>query len=695
MRRLLILVAGTLIGLAALVGVVYALTPIPDSTQASATAQGSVIYYNDGKTVLAQRGVDRDPVPLRKVPKHVRNAVIAAENRGFYSDQGVSLRGSIRAVWSTITGQQVQGGSTITQQMVRNYYSGLSQERSVIRKLREILISVKVDQSKSKDWVLEQYLNTIYFGRGAHGIQAASKAYFRKDVSDLTVAEGAYLAAVIQQPSRFADPEGDDLDAAKSRWNSVIGAMTETGALTAEKAASLDFPTLRKPRAVMTLGGQRGYMWDQVHRELNRLGYDDETINQGGLKVTTTFDRKLMDVARRAVEETRPSGTSRKVRTGLAAVDPATGEVVAFYGGDDYLKNQYDNAFSAKVQAGSSFKPYALAAALEEGYGLGTIVQGDSPLMVNGTAINNSGMADYGPVDLVTATQRSINTAYVELAQKVGVNKVAEMAEDMGIPAAQVEQHKYATLPLGVADVSAVQQASAYATFAAGGVHRDAHVVRSVTDAKGETREIKVKTRRVFSERTAADATYAMTQVVRGGTGTAAALPDGRPVAGKTGTSSDAKSVWFVGYTPQLAVAVDMFHSDNKTITLPGYGEAAGGTVPAMTFRAFTGEALRGEPVKRFQSPSGADRSGGTRVNSPRPQPEHTPRPRITDEPTPDPEPTSEPPATQSPAPPPETDGPDGPQESERPRPPSPDQPDDERRETARREILENPSGDA
>src|SRR5690606_1714881 len=165
--------------------------------------QGSVIYYRDGKTVLARQGVNRKIVPLSRVPHVVRNAVIAAENRTFYQDQGISLSGMARSVWSTLTGRQLQGGSTITQQMVRNYYSGLSQERSISRKLKEIMIALKVDRSKSKDWILEQYLNTIYYGRGAYGIQAASEAYFAKDVKDLTPAEAAYLAAVIQQPSRF------------------------------------------------------------------------------------------------------------------------------------------------------------------------------------------------------------------------------------------------------------------------------------------------------------------------------------------------------------------------------------------------------------------------------------------------------------------------------------------------------------
>lgn len=593
-----------------MVAVVWVLTPIPDTTQKDATAQGSLIYYRDGKTVLARQGVNRKNVPLEKVPKVVRDAVISVENRTFYQDQGVSLPGTARAMWSTVTGNQVQGGSTITQQLVRNYYSGLSQERSATRKFKEIMISLKVDRSKSKSWVLEQYLNTIYFGRGAHGIQAAAQAYFGKDVSKLTPSQGAYLAAVIQQPSRFAAPQGADLDAAKARWQTVVDAMVQTRSLDRSEAATLTFPKLAKLKNPLSLNGQKGYMLAQVRAELNRRGLSDEDIQQGGLKITTTFDKGLMAIAERAVEETLPSDTSGKVRTGLAAVDPGTGEVVAFYGGKDYTENQYDNAFSAKVQAGSTFKPYTLAAALENGLDLNTRVNGNSPIRVASAKdpIPNSGGTSYGSsIDLVEATRNSVNTAFVDLAQKVGLKKVAKAAEAAGIPAGQIAKQKdYPTFPLGTASVSAVQQASGFATFAANGIHREAHVIRSVTDAKGHTSKFTATGVRAFSEQTAADATYAMQQVVEGGTGTAARLYD-RPVAGKTGTSDSSSSVWFVGYTPQLSTAVNMFRDDNKTVSVPGYGALFGGSLPAQVWRAFMSEAMSGRPVKDFPGSTSYD----------------------------------------------------------------------------------------
>ncbi|MEO3888046.1 transglycosylase domain-containing protein [Nonomuraea sp. B5E05] len=650
------------------------MTPIPDSTQKQATAQGSVIYYRDGKTVLARQGVDRKKVELAQVPRHVRAAVIAAENRSFYEDAGVSVKGTARAVWSTMTGQQLQGGSTITQQLVRNYYSGLSQERSVTRKFKEILIAMKVDQSKPKDWVLEQYLNTIYFGRGANGVQSAAQAYFGKDVGELSVAEGAYLASVIQQPSRFAAPKGPDLAAARARWKSVIDAMGQTGALTPQQVAAQRFPDLTAPKKPFELKGQAQYMLEQVTAELNRRGYSDEDINSGGLKIVSTFDKKLMQAAKRAVTNALPDATPEKVRTGLAAVDPATGEVVAFYGGRPAQSAYYDSAFSAKVMAGSTFKPYTLAAALDNGFDLSTRVDGNSPLQVASASkpIPNDSGRSYGQINLISATQNSVNTAFVDLGQKVGLDKVAEVAEAAGIPASQLDRHKTAaSFPLGVASVSAVQNASGFSTFANEGVHMEAHVVRSVTDAESREEVVKPASTRVVGEQAAADTTYAMQQVVKYGTGAAARLYD-RPVAGKTGTTDKSKSVWFNGFTPQLAVAVTMFRDDNATVTIPGYGTQFGGQLPAQIWRAFMTEAMEGKPVEEFPEPSdlGYGYSAPT-DDGDVPEQEDTPPVSPDDGDTSEPEITA-PPLTDDPS---ATEEPDADRQESRPDEPSDDPP--------------------
>lgn len=681
LRVLLVSIGTGIVVLAGLFAIAWALTPIPDTTQKQATAQGSVIYYRDGKSVLARQGIDRRKVELARVPKHVRDAVIAAENRSFYEDAGVSLKGTGRAVWSTVTGQQLQGGSTITQQLVRNYYSGLSQERSVTRKFKEILIAMKVDQSKSKDWVLEQYLNTIYFGRGANGVQSAARAYFGKDVEDLSVSEGAYLAAVIQQPSRFADPKGSDLVAARERWQSVINAMGQTGSLTTEQVAAQRFPELAAPKKPFELKGQAQYMLEQVTAELNRRGYTDEDINSGGLKIVTTFDKKLMQAAQRAVEDTLPDSTPKKVRTGLAAVDPATGEVIAFYGGRPSQSKYYDSAFSAKVMAGSTFKPYTLAAALNNGFDLSTRVDGNSPLRVASAsqAIPNDGDRSYGQINLVSATQNSVNTAFVDLGQKVGLDKVAATAEAAGIPAAQLDKQKEAaSFPLGVSSVSAVQNASGFSTFANKGVHVEAHVVRSVTDAEGRKEMVKPVETKVVDEQAAADTIYAMQQVVKYGTGTAARLYD-RPVAGKTGTTDDSRSVWFNGFTPQLAVAVNMFRDDNATVSIPGYGTQFGGQLPAQIWRAFMTEAMEGEPVEEFPEPSEYGWSSGYSEpdrDSDVPEQQYSPPPSQDDWDGPEPDssqpPFTDPPMTEAP----ENDGPE--EQPEQTSPPDteiPDQP--------------------
>jgi membrane peptidoglycan carboxypeptidase len=347
-------------------------------------------------------------------------------------------------------------------------------------------------------------------------------------------------------------------------------------------------------------------MLDQVAAELKQRGYTDEVINQGGLKIVSTFDKNLMAAAERAVTSVLPEDTSKKVRTGLAAVDPATGEVVAFYGGRSYTANKFDNSFSAKVQAGSTFKAYTLAAALDDGLGLDTRVNGNSPMHVASDPehpIPNSEGESYGEINLVTATQNSVNTAFVDLGQRVGLNKVVKLAESAGIPAAQLTPHKAAAvLPLGVASVSAVQNASGFAAFAAEGVHREAHVIRSITDAQGKVTKSTTKGKRAFSEQSAIDATYALTQVVNAGTGSAARLYD-RPVAGKTGTTDESAAAWFAGFTPQLAVAVDMFRDDNKPVVVGGSAQF-GGSYPAQIWHAFMTEAMAGKPVKDFPEPS-------------------------------------------------------------------------------------------
>lgn len=626
--------------------IAYLMTPIPSSAQAAAEAEPSTFFYRDGKTVIARTGTyNRRPVKLSEVPKSVRDAVISAENRSFYSDPGVSLKGSARAVWAAVSGGSTQGGSTITQQMVRNYYSGLSQKRTVSRKLKEIMIALKVGREKDKDWILQQYLNTIYYGRDAYGIEAAAKAYYNKDVGGLTTAEGAYLAAAIQVPTYAADLSDPNARAyMQFRWKYVVDGMVRAGNLSAQQAAAMTFPAPGRQKQKSIFAGDKGYMVHQAKVELRRLGYTDNQINMGGLRIRTTFDKDLMAAARRAVENNMPQGVSKKVMAGLVSVDPRTGEINAFYGGRDYLEREFDSAFDATVQAGSGFKPYVLAAALKDGMSLDDYVDGSSPQTFAGQPIQNNDDENFGEVNLVTATEHSINTAYMNIGKKVGNDKVISLAENLGIPAAQLEPHRdAATLPLGVADVSVEQQAAAYAAFASEGVYHAPHVIKSVTDRNGDSREITVPGRHVFSVTVARDATYAMQKVIDAGTGINASLPD-RSAAGKTGTTSDGKQIWFNGFIPQLAASVAIFRSDNKPLQIPGYS-AYGGDLPARIWRSYLIEADRDMPVREFGDPSvdfGGDVPPSASVPA-QPRPHPTPgRPSIS-VPPPTSEPTHEP----------------------------------------------------
>ncbi|MBC6460201.1 transglycosylase domain-containing protein, partial [Actinomadura sp. HBU206391] len=638
--------------------IAYLLTPIP-SAQSGAKAEGSVFYYADGKTVIAKQGTNRVVVPLSAVPEAVRAAVISAENRSFYNDPGVSLTSTTRALWSTVSGEQVQGGSTITQQMVRNYYSGLSQERTVFRKLKEIMVALKVGREKDKDWILQQYLNTIYFGRNAYGIQAAAKAYYNTDVKSLTPEQGAYLAAAIQLPSYFADPYGDKRAPAEQRWRYVIDGMVRLGAVKASDAATMKFPVPPEQKHTDVLKGQVGYMMDIAKKELESRGYAEDEINRGGLKIVTTFDKKLMDAAASAVNSNLPEETSNKVLTGLVSINSANGEVQAFYGGRDYLKRQLDSSFGAYAQAGSGFKPYVLAAALDDGLGLDSTVDGSSPQTFNNVSLENNNNTSYGTVDLVTATQQSINTAYINLGQEVGLNKVTAMAEKLGIPKRQLTANSAntsPTFPLGTVSVSPVQQASAYATFAAEGVHHKPHVIKSIARPGSKPEKITDKGVQAFDKDVARDATYAMTKVVEGGTGTAAQLYD-REVAGKTGTTDEGRAIWFNGFIPQMATSVGIFRTDNKPLEIPGYS-IYGGVLPAQIWRSYMAEATQNMPVERFAGPTVSNRP-------PRDSGPDTTRPSTTAVPTPtaplEPEPSEEP------ADPEPTEEPDNPDQSPEP----------------------------
>ncbi|MEO8749853.1 MAG: transglycosylase domain-containing protein, partial [Allobranchiibius sp.] len=374
-----------LIGMAALV-VVYLRTSIPQPGQ-DAEKQVAIVYYNDGKTEMGRIGpVNRQSVPLSKVPKKVQYAFLSAEDRNFYDNKGVSPSGIVRAAWADASGGAQQGGSTITQQYVKNYF--LTQDRTVSRKVKEIMISIKIDRKYSKDQILADYLNTIYFGRNAYGIQAASQAYFGVDSDKLTVAQGGFLASVINAPAYFDPATGSGAaNRARARMTYVFDGMVKKGWLTQAESSALTFPTFKTPKPANSRTGSTGFLVAAVETELTKkLKLSEQDIGRSGLRITTTIDKSDQAAAVQAVKNNVDNSgktAKNKVNAGLVAMKP-DGAVVAMYGGADYQKSQFNAATNATAPAGSSFKVFTLTAAQREGLSLNSTVSGANYLKLPG-----------------------------------------------------------------------------------------------------------------------------------------------------------------------------------------------------------------------------------------------------------------------------------------------------------------------
>jgi len=606
------------------IGVAYAMTPIPNPNEVTGY-QASIIYWSDGETELYKyTDYDREPVSLDEVPLHVQQAVLAAEDRSFYEHGGFDPIGIARATVNQLQGG-VGGGSTITQQFVKNYY--LSPERTLKRKVKELFISIKIDQRMSKEQVLESYLNTVFWGRGnVLGIQSASKAYFGKPVKDLSVEEGAALAALIQSPNRH-DPTLGETNAAnfESRWRWVLNGMVEMGSIDQATADAAQMPEVLPQQSGNSLGGPNGYLVDLVEQELYDSGLTEQEIKTGGLRIFTTFDKDKQQAAIEAVEQEFPRGEDgefwKDLHVGLAAVRPGTGEVVAAYGGHDYVERPGVNDALSALQPGSTMKPFGVVAALEEGISLESRFQGDSPIederLGEDDTVENQGDRDYGEVDLVRATERSINTAFIDMTLQLGYEPMQDAMVRAGIPAESLgfdsdqPNPEYRSL-IGISLASPIEVSNAYATLAAQGRHADWHSVKRVTAPTGAVlHEPESEPEQVFDEDIVSDVTYALTQAVEAEDGTAYAARDlGRPAAGKTGTHEEVTS-WFAGYTPQLAGSVMFYHDTGGTDTsLKGIVEGEpdepfpGGKVPARTWTAFMKAALADEEVLPFPPPA-------------------------------------------------------------------------------------------
>ncbi|MBA4861140.1 penicillin-binding protein [Streptomyces sp. PSKA54] len=622
-----------LLGMGAFV-VLYMVVDVPKGN-ADAQKQSNIYKYSDGSVLVRTGTVNREIVELADVPKEVQRTFVAAENKSFYRDAGVDFKGTARGLINTLSGKGKQGGSTITQQYVKNYY--LSQDQTVTRKLKELVISLKVDQQYSKGDILAGYINTSYYGRGAYGIQAAAQAYYGVDASELNVAQGAYLAALLQAPSQYdwADASDEGRKLVKARWKYVLNNMVEEGWLDASQAQDLKFPVPDAPKAAPGLEGQTGYLVKAADEALERQLVSQGTaadmdeakavVDAGGWTVTLNIDekkQKLLEKAVKAKLTSRLDPEKRKVdanvQAGAASVDPKTGKVLALYGGQDYTKHYLNNATRRDYQVASTFKPLILAAALENGsetqdgrpITASTVYDGTSerPVVDDGRKVGfappNEDDVNYGDVSVQTAMNKSINSVFAQMGVDVGMDEVMKTAGELGMDVDGLQSVPAQTL--GSMGASPLEMAGVYATLDNHGKKVTPAIVKS---AEHKDREVDFPDpvgEQVISREAADSVTSVLTGVVDDGTARLSVreAPNrgGQQVAGKTGTSDNNKSAWFTGYTPKLVTSVGLFGegavgtaNESKQVTLKGAaggGRVNGGGFPAEIWAAYTFGAM-------------------------------------------------------------------------------------------------------
>ncbi|MDQ0372600.1 transglycosylase domain-containing protein [Cellulomonas humilata] len=582
----------------------YASTTIPDQAD-DTKAQTTTVYYannpdgSPGEVMGTFAAQKRTLVDYATLPEYVGQSVAAAEDKTFFTNNsGVSITGMGRALLNNLRGGATQGGSTLTQQYVERYYVNKT-TTDYVGKFKETLLAIKIAKVESKSEIMERYLNTIYFGRDSYGIQAAAQAYFGVDAAALTREQAALLAGIIPSPNNW-DP-AESPEKAEQRWNIVLDSMEEEGWLTAAERAPMVFPPTIAYQRADTMGGTSGYLLDMVLDELRDepLAFSDDEIRRRGLTVVTTIQKPLQDAAVAQVDAFR-AGTlpsqdgavpDPRTRISLSSVDPKDGAIVSLYGGADFITDQRNTVTYDNVQPGSTFKPFTLIAALEQGVGLTTKFNGRTPQEFGDWKVNNFSNGQYGDIDLVQATADSVNTVYAQLNLQVGPETTAKVAERAGLPA-PVDTNRANVL--GTADVQPIDVAGAYATIASGGMRVDPYIVRTVSYDDGKIAyEHKDPTERAFAADVMADTTFAMTQVVEKGSGKTWIKPLARPIAGKTGTSQDNKSAWFVGFTPNIVTEVSLSQMDELGTTQESISQigkvknVTGGTWPAFLWQSY------------------------------------------------------------------------------------------------------------
>ncbi|WP_418969567.1 transglycosylase domain-containing protein [Alloscardovia omnicolens] len=600
-----------MLGVAGL-GVAYAMIKIP-SPESIALNQKTTVYYNDATTQIGSfQEQNRQIIECSALPDYVGNAVVASENRTFWTDSGIDFKGIGRALFNNITTGSRQGGSTITQQYAERYYLG--DTKSYVGKLKEALLALKIAQTQDKSTVLCGYLNTIYWGRGAYGIQAAAQAYFGKDAKDLTVEQAAMLAGIIPAPSLW-DPAVDQTAATK-RFNRVIKIMKTDGYITSEQASAAAFPETIENTNTDQYAGDKGYLLTMVKNELIGTGkFTEDQIMTGGYSIVTTIDKDKQATMQNTVngDSTLPA----TIEVGGMSADVDTGEILAVYGGRDYNTKQLNNATQAIYQAGSTMKVFTLLGAIQQGVNLNTIFNGNSPQSFPGIAqpVANYGNRSYGYISLTQALAHSVNTVFMHLNEKVTPQKTAQIAQEAGITSSIQTDSLYNTLGIDAVHMSEMVQA--YQTIAHDGVRNTLHIVRSVTSASDGNTMYAANTtgKQVFDSNTTAVATQALRAVVTSGTGTPA-LSVGKTLAGKSGTANDSTALSFVGFSRHVVTGFAIWNpsDDGKTNeAVPSFGAYREGTgYPTHLFADYMKQALAGVADEAFPTAKTQGAVGGS-----------------------------------------------------------------------------------
>lgn len=575
-------------------------------------ASSQIYDINGNEIANVHAAENRVPVKLDKIPKDLQNAFVAVEDARFYDHSGVDPRGILRAAWANITDRTVaEGGSTITQQLAKNAY--LTQDRTLKRKIQEVFLALQLERQYTKQEILELYLNQIYFGQGAYGVQAAAKTYFNKNVEELDLNECAMLAGIPKSPNYYSPL--NNLAAAQERKATVLDQMEKYNYITPSLANKTKAEKLKlaPPTAKKTEKTPAAYFIDYVTQHLiDKYGAD--AVYKDGLKIYTTIDMDMQKNAEEAMAKLPNYRTDangiQQPQGALVAIDPHTGYIKAMVGGRG--TDQFNRATMAERQPGSAFKPFVFAAALENKYTPSTTIE-DSPITIGNWSPQNFERSFRGTVTMRTVAMLSLNVPTVKIAQKLGIDKPIYYAQEMGISTFVLDgpqNDRNLSTALGglTKGVTPLELTSAYGTFANKGIHIEPIAIVKILDRNGKVMEQAApKQRSVISESSAAQLTSMLQDVIAHGTGTGANI--GRPAAGKTGTTSDYHDAWFVGYTPDLVTGVWIGCDDNSSLN-----GMTGGNLPATVWKTFMQQALKSVPAKNFDGSAAS--SGGDTVNS-------------------------------------------------------------------------------